>query len=443
MLTPADTAPSARPGTPPPRNTGCGPLPEEGPDLALAAAEGLFVNGQSTERVVETAESLAHHAGFAARLLPRWGELVLQEDAGAGVVTRAVVAHPTGDDMTRVAGVTRVAEDIVDGRLSGRPAGIALQAALRTPPTPTWLFAIAAAAGATALGVINGIEHWTPAVIIAASAAIGAVARRMLARLSTNTYLQPFSAALLAGVIGAVAERLQLSSSLRLVAVCPCMILMPGAHVLNGGLDLLRGRIHLGAARLIFAGLVITAIASGLIIGLMLLGVGLPVDPAGRAPPFWADVTAAGVAVAAFSGFFNTPLKMLPWPIAIGAIGHALRWMVITGYGFGPASAALVACAFVGIVLTPVTNRLRVPFAAAGFAAIVSMMPGVFLFRMASGLLQIDAGDASGALVRSTLADGVAAAGIILAMTIGLLVPKLLIDSLSRPALGRGAGARR
>jgi uncharacterized membrane protein YjjP (DUF1212 family) len=90
---------------------------------------------------------------------------------------------------------------------------------------------------------------------------------------------------MLSGVIGALAVRYQLSSSLRLVAVCPCMVLVPGPHVLNGALDLVEGRIHLGAARLIYAGLVIVAISTGLLLGLALLGVSLPVDPGGRAVP--------------------------------------------------------------------------------------------------------------------------------------------------------------
>jgi hypothetical protein len=51
--------------------------------------------------------------------------------------------------------------------------------------------------------------------------------RRALSRLSANLFLQPFCAAVLAGVIGAVAVRWDLSSSLRLVAVCPCMVLGP------------------------------------------------------------------------------------------------------------------------------------------------------------------------------------------------------------------------
>ncbi|MGZ5260976.1 MAG: threonine/serine exporter family protein, partial [Burkholderiales bacterium] len=62
-----------------------------------------------------------------------------------------------------------------------------------------------------------------------------------------------FCAALLAGIIGGLAVRYQLSSSLRLVAVCPCMILVPGPHLLNAAMDLIEGRIHLGAARAVYA----------------------------------------------------------------------------------------------------------------------------------------------------------------------------------------------
>src|SRR5258708_2113695 len=83
-----------------------------------------------------------------------------------------------------------------------------------------------------------------------------AVLGRGVARLSANVFLHPSCAALVAGVIGGLAVRCQLSSSLRLVAVCPCMVLVPGPHVLNGALDLINGRIHLGAARLTYAGLV-------------------------------------------------------------------------------------------------------------------------------------------------------------------------------------------
>jgi uncharacterized membrane protein YjjB (DUF3815 family) len=114
---------------------------------------------------------------------------------------------------------------------------------------------------------------------------LAAILRRGVAQYSANVFLQPFCAALLAGVIGGLAARYELSWSLRLVAVCPCMILVPGPHVLNGALDLVKGRIDLGAARLIYAGLVIAVISIGLLLGLTILGVSLPVDEAGGGCP--------------------------------------------------------------------------------------------------------------------------------------------------------------
>src|SRR5882672_11865179 len=135
----------------------------------------------------------------------------------------------------------------------------------RAPPAPTWLFTLSAAAGAAALAVIFGVEHFFPAVLIFVSAAAGAILRRALAQLSANVFIQPFCAAVLAGVIGALAVRYDLSSSLRLVAVCPCMVLVPGPHFLNSALDLIAGRIHLGVARLVYASLVVVAISTGLL----------------------------------------------------------------------------------------------------------------------------------------------------------------------------------
>jgi uncharacterized membrane protein YjjP (DUF1212 family) len=294
-------------------------------DLVLAAGRELFVTGQATDHTVAAVERLGRALGMDAQLMPRWGELELKvEDNGVRQYAR-VMADPTGVNMARVAATMQAIADVESGRLTPEAATRTIAAIAQMPPAPTWLFALAAAAGAVALSVIYGVEHFAATVIIFASAGAGAL-RRALARMSANLFIQPFAAALLAGVIGGLAVRYDLSSSSRLVAVCPCMVLVPGPHLLNGAIDVMFGRIHLGAARLVYAGAVVLVIALGLLLGLALLDTSLPVESPTRAVPLWKDIIAAGVAVAAFSVLLSKPLHMLPWPVAVGMLAHASRW---------------------------------------------------------------------------------------------------------------------
>lgn len=399
-------------------------------DLLSASAKLLLENGQTTEKTVMAVKTIGAVLGYHCLLFPYWGELSIRIDGPTGPVQEVIAAQPAGVDMNKVAATTKTIDDLREGRINVSTARLSFDAISRYPPVGTARFAVFAAAGAAALGVLFGTVHWVSLGLIALSAGLGAYLRRWLAGLTPNLFVQPFCAALLAGFIGAVAVRLQLSSALRLIALCPCMVLVPGPHLLNGAIDIVRGRLPLGSARIGYALLIILAICSGLLLGLSLRGISLPASGTGTAVPFGYDLIAAGVAVAAYGTFFSMPLRTLPAPVLIGAIAHGTRWAVISLGGGSLQTGAFVACLLVGILATPIADRMRLPFAAFGFSSVVSLIPGVYLFRMAGGLVELAAqgNKASPELLLSTVADGMTAASIFVAMAFGLIAPKLLIE---------------
>lgn len=404
-------------------------------ELTATAAELLFRNGQTTVRTETGAQRLARAFGFAADIQLRWGELVVASNGEQSLRH----SQPVGVDMAKVVATEQIIDQVERGELDTVRAAAALRTVGAMSTVSDTHFAMFAAAGAVALGVIFGVRHLFSVVVIALSAGAGGYLRRWLARKSHNPLLQPFCAALLAGAIAAIAVRLLPDTPQRLVAVCPCMVLVPGPHILNGALDLARLKIPLGAARIGFASLVILMICAGLLLGLSCGGVALPVTGTATHVPLIFDVLAAGVAVAAFGTFFSMPPRMLPLPIVVGMLAHGVRWLAITYAGVSVEAAALLACLVVGLLITPSADRLRMPFAAVAFAAVVSLMPGVYFFHLAEGLLLLirEGAATSPTVLVATAANGATAFLIMLAMAFGLLLPKICLERLWPSLTGR------
>jgi uncharacterized membrane protein YjjP (DUF1212 family) len=395
---------------------------------AALAATLLFAHGQTTERTVAAAERLGRALGVTVKVLPYWGELTVQLDGTP--ISQIVPAKPLGIDMGRVLAVTTVIDQVCCGTLPAEAAQSALEQAGRLPPASTPRFTCFAAIGAASLGVIFGTLDATSLLLIAASAAIGALVRRWLSGVSNNPLIQPLCAALIAGIVAAAASRFQLSHTAALVAFCPCMVLVPGPRILNGAIDLARTRIALGSARLAYAGVIVLLICAGGLFGFTAVGAKLAIAESSPPAPLLIDVIAAGCAVASFGTFFSMPWRLLAFPTVIGMVAHAARWALISIAGGSAPTGALVACMLVSLVATPVVDRLHLPFAAVAFSAVVSLMPGFFLFNAATGLVELVSigPNAPAVLLTSIVTSGATAFLIIMAMTFGLILPRMLLE---------------
>jgi uncharacterized membrane protein YjjP (DUF1212 family) len=388
-------------------------------DLVMDAAVLLHVNGQSTTMTLTAVDRLNRGLNTTSTLIPAWASLFL---VGPGAATRVAAVSPTGISMRRVATAMAVIDRAQDGPLDPDEVRRELAAAQRESISNTLIFSAACATGAGALSVIFGAQDPLTVLVAAASAALGGLARRGVARLGVGILTQAFTAAFIAGLIGVIALHLNVGNALGLVVLCPAMVLVPGPHILNGALDILALRITLGIARLGYGALILTAIAAGLLLGLATDGRTIAVLQSSSSVPLYVDVLAAGIAAGSYPVFFSMPYRMIGWPIAVGMLGHAAHWSALTVWHVDIATAALVSCLITGALLVPISHYLRIPFAAIGFASVVALVPGVYLFRMLSGLVQFTHLPTAD-LLTSLTSDGAVAALVIAAMATGLAVP--------------------
>ena len=407
----------------------------DGLDTVLGAAVLLHDNGQSTDMTLIAVERLNRGLGVSCTLIPSWASMVA---IGTSPPARVSAAKPVAVNMRRVSAAMRVIDRAEDGPLDGRLVRRALTdaAAQRNPSAVA--FVIACATGAAALSIVFGVNDLRTIALAAVSAAIGGALRRALGRLGIDALVQVFAAATVAGLGGAIAAHLGHGETIGLAAVCPAMVLVPGPHILNGALDLLASRIVLGMARLGYATLVVAAIAAGLVLGLRVGGQTLPLSSADVHVGFYADVLAAGVAAASYPVYFSMPYRMIGWPVAAGMVAHSAHWWTMTVWHASLATAAAVSCLIVGTALAPISYRLRIPFTAIGFAAVVALVPGMYMFRTLAGLVQL-AGGASPQLLSATVSNAAIAALVVAGMAIGLTVPNHIRNSVLAARMGRSS----
>ena len=404
----------------------------------LRAAALLHANGQTTQRVIDATTRLARVYGYEAIVLPQWDVILLRFralDADAHTLWRDEAVHirPTGFDMNKVAQTTHLID-----HLCALPSPLSEQEVLRSEqalsaiaalkPSSFIRFVLFTGLGASALGVIFGVTSALTLALIFFAAALGAILRRMLR--SENLFVQPLVAATLAGLVGGIAQQVFKEAQLQFVHITPCMMLMPGAQILNASLDLARGRLTLGAARLTYWLMILLAICTGLLIGLTLTNGSLADDLLSTQVPLWLDIVSTGIAVAAFGTLYSLPLRILIAPILVGMLCHASRWLILENGG-GIVLGSFVACLIAGIITAILARHLKLPFAALAFSAVVSMMPGMYIFKLSSGLVEVylAASTATLPMLAKVMYNGTATFLIVMAMTLGLIVPKMLIDS--------------
>lgn len=140
---------------------------------------------------------------------------------------------------------------------------------------------------------------------------------------------------------------------------------------------------------------------------------------------FWAALAALGFAL-----LFNVPRRLLIACIVCGALGHAVRQMLVTQAGIALEIASFMGALVIGILGYLMASRLRAPAIIFQVAASIPLIPGAFAYRAMLNLIRLpNAESAAGSVVLGDAAFFLIRTGLILAaIAAGIAFPTLLFQ---------------
>lgn len=134
----------------------------------------------------------------------------------------------------------------------------------------------------------------------------------------------------------------------------------------------------------------------------------------------------AAVPAVGFGMAFNVPARILGWCALGGAVGRALRYLLVTA-GLSMGWSTLVAAAAVSWLGVWAAQRLRAHPKVFTVAAVIPMLPGVPIFTALLALSQIQRRGLTDDLLSTAMTSGLNAATIVAALAVGLAVPGLFV----------------
>ncbi len=360
--------------------------------------------------------------------------------AAAPVMSMRLVNYRT-TDLTRLALVTRIVDQVIRGALDADGADAALAEAVAAPhPYPRWVATAGWAGLAAAVALLLGGSPVIGATAFVVTAVIDRVGRVLGRRGVASFFLQ-----IVGGFVATVSTLVLLAvgalpsdTDPSLVVAASITVLLSGLSVMGAVQDAIAGHVVTAAGRAAEVALLSAGLLTGVILGLRVgLAFGLTLDPA---EPLAADVTRFGistVAAAAAAALYALACYAPPRGLVAAALAGGVGW---AAYG------ALTSVAHVGTVVATGLAAVVVGLASelsggrsvhrlvVVLSGITPLLPGLTAYRGFYQLASGQAQDVVDGLVTVTLALAVA-----LALAAGVTLGRFLAVG-ARPRVPRRSG---
>lgn len=205
------------------------------------------------------------------------------------------------------------------------------------------------------------------------------------------------------------------------------LYIVPGVPLINFVDDMIDNYIMVGVTRAINTLLMISAMAFGIVLALKVANVAdfttLSIVPHSS---YLVYAIAAAISAMGFSMIFNIPRRLL-WVVAIGgAIAVCVRNYVNFELGLGVVVGSFSGALVVSLIAIKAVHWFHVPNHVLTIPSVIPMIPGVLMYRMLFGLININVQSIEQVtpLIKA-LESGITSAMVILCISLGVAVPNI------------------
>lgn len=146
-----------------------------------------------------------------------------------------------------------------------------------------------------------------------------------------------------------------------------------------------------------------------------------------------ADGLFAAVAAVGFGAISDPPMRAFPRIALLAAVGHALRFTLMTYFSVDIATGSLCASLTIGFGSMLFTHRIHCPTTVMSIPALLPMIPGMYAYKSMFSIImffqKIDDATAGTAYLDSALRNGMITVFVILMLAAGATLPILMMPS--------------
>lgn len=364
----------------------------QGADLYLDLAVLLYEAGATVQRVSDSVRWLAQSLGDErVHLFVGYEAIELSVIHGDHTENRLyVLRDPSRVNVAVLHQVSGLLHHI--SSYQGNLAAIRMDLdQIRTAPSvyPVPVVLILTGLACAAFGWLNHAD--IPALWVIWVSTVSALwIRFRFGKELNNLYLSTLMTALAGGLCAAVLMPFTLTKTPEVALISSILFLIPGALLINGGLDIIRDHTSCGIARLTTVFTQICIISGTLLIPLSVMDIAMvPVQTGGDVFFILPTMSiAAGLAALGFAVLFNTPISVLPWCVVCGIAARLVREACLY-CGFDPFLSVFVGMILATLLAAVIGRFVRVPEVLLAVIAGIPMVPGLAMIQGLQGMFTL------------------------------------------------------